>query len=246
MVRQQKNVHIIPMGLEIDRVIAGLKQYPTNYAVFIYGTNTKLDVEQKARINGKKIEKMINATVTVKNEYIDYNDFNIAFNKLFDIFRSLRKEGYTIYLNLSSGSSVIGSAALIVSFMTGAVPYYVYPSRYNVSKTTTVLSKGFENIIQLPTMMIETPDEQEIMVLRALNKMGDGVEKQNELIGDLEENGFFPPRKEKEDQARYTARKRAKLNRTLFNLGSKNLVELKKKGRNVKVTLTPSGLLFSG
>jgi hypothetical protein len=240
-----KNVHVIPMGLEIDRVIAGLKEYPTNYAIFIYGTNAKLDVEQKARNNGKKIEKMINATVTVKNEFVDYSDFNSAFNKLLELFNELKDERYTIYVNLSSGSHIIGSATLIVSFMTGAIPYYIYPGKYNISKTTTVLSKGYEDIIQLPTMTIEMPGEHEKMVLFALKKKGGFVSKQNELMEILEQESFFPIRKEKEDQKRFLARKRAKLNRTLLNLSKRNFVILKKKGRNVKVTLTPSGHLFS-
>ena len=56
--------------------------------------------------------------------------------------------------------------------MTGAIPFYIYPAKYNISKTTTVLSKGYDNIIQLPTMMIEAPSDIEIMVLRAPKKRG--------------------------------------------------------------------------
>lgn len=241
----KKNVHIIPMGLEIDRVIAGLKEYPTNYAIFIYGTNPKLDVEQKARINGKKIEKMINATVTVRNEFIDHSDFQIAFNKIFDIFKDLKKDGYNIFINLSSGSRIISSAALIVAYMTDSIPYYISPSKYNLSKTTTVLTKGYENIFQLPTMTIERPTGQEILVLNGLKKKGGGVEKQNDLIPYLETHGFFSEQKDREDSKRYQARMRAKLNRTLEKLSQKNFVILKKEGRTVKVNLTNSGKLFT-
>ncbi|UCH89049.1 MAG: hypothetical protein JSV49_12590 [Thermoplasmata archaeon] len=232
------------MGLEIDRVLAGLRHYPTNFAVFIYGTNPKLDVEQKARSNGKKIEKMINATVNVRHEFVDHYDFQNAFNKLFEIFNSLKDDGYNIYVNLSSGSRIISSAALLVSFMTDSIPYYVYPTKYNISKTTTVLSKGYENVVQLPIMAIDTPSDKEIMVLNALKKSGGSISKQNELIPILENLQFFTPKKEREDMKRYNARLRAKLNRFISNLAKRNFVALKKEGRTVTVTLTHSGQLF--
>jgi hypothetical protein len=244
MKSSKKNVHIVPLGLEIDRVLAGLKQYPTNYAVFIYGTNPKLEVEQKARSNGKKIEKMVNATISVRNEFVDHYDFNNAFNKLYDIFKSLQEEGYDIYLNLSSGSRIVSSAALILAYTVGATPYYIYPTKYNISKTTTVISKGYEGIFQLPKMTIETPTNEELIVLNAIKKKGGSVNKQNQLIQLLEEQRFFPKPHEKEDNKKYMARLRAKLNRNLINLAKRNFVELKKEGRNVKVTLTTSGKLF--
>jgi hypothetical protein len=244
MENQQKNVHIIPIGLEIDRVLAGLKQYPTNYAVFLYGTNPKLDVEQKARNNGKKIEKMINATVTVRNEYVDHHDFKNAFHKLNDLFSDLNDEGYRIYVNISSGSRIVSSAAIVIAFMTNSIPYYIYPSKYNIPKTTTVLSKGYEDIIQIPTMTIESPTEKERLILNALLKKGGEVEKQNELISNLESQDFFPMQNEREENKKYVARKRAKLNRYLLNLSRRNFVSLKKEGRNVKVGITESGILF--
>jgi hypothetical protein len=244
MAEMERNVHVIPMGLEIDRVLAGLREYPTNYAVFIYGTNPKLDVEQKARSNGKKIEKMINATVSVSNEFVDYHDFHNAFNKLYEIFTKLSSEGYKIYVNLSSGSRIISSAALMVAFMTNSNPYYIFPAKYNISKTTTVLSKGYDGIVKLPIMTISKPTDHEILVLNSLKKAGGSVKKQNELIPLLDTTGFFTDKRDREDIRRYTARKRAKLNRNVNKLAAKNLIELKKEGRNVTMTITTTGELF--
>jgi len=101
--------------------------------------------------------------------------------------------------------------------------------------------------MEIPSVTILGPTKNEEELLRALGRMGGSARHETSLIPHLETvRGFFKPKKEGESKRSYLARKRAHLSRSLKNLEKEGYINLTKRGRYVNVTLTETGMLFSG
>lgn len=246
MVEDKLRVHVVPMGLEIDRVIGGLKNYPTNRLILLYGRETGSEIEIKARSNGDKIKEMVKATVDVEESEMDIFDFYSCTRSMRTMLDGLRNDGYDVFVNLSTGNRVITSAALLACFMTGAVPYYVHPKRYSIPEDQEVLSHGVDRVIAIPSVSIAGPGPSEERILRVIARMGGSARHETSLINPLDdEGGFFKDKKDSESKKAYLARKRAHLSRMLRTLEKKGYIQLLKKGKYVRVILTDTGRLFA-
>ncbi len=243
MLEMTKTVHVVPMGLEVDRILEGFRRYPTNYAVFIQGKARRLKVEQLARRNAREVKDQIKSTIKVDIMELNLYDFEEAFVEIKKLFDDLNENGYQIYVNISTGTRIVSSAALLACHMCGAIPYYVVPREYTLPKGKYVLTKGVKDVVELPSLGINTPTDKEHVVLKALLDKGKSVNAQKELL-DAVPKSFFDDRKEGEDPSQFKARKRAKLNRVIKQLGEKGFVTMNKLGRNVEVALTDSGKML--
>lgn len=244
---EKRTVHIIPMGLEVDRVLGGLKEFPTNSAIFLYGTNRDSDIERKARKNGDLIREKVSATIDIRERELDIFDFYASTISIVHLMQELIDGGAEVFVNLSTGNRIVSSAALLACYMTGSNPYYVKPLSYSMPPENAVLSKGVESVQRLPSVRILGPSSRGEAVLRTISSMGGSVKYETSLIQPLEsEKGFFDERKETESRRSYLARKRAHLSRMLRSLEKDGYIELTKRGRYVSVSLTNSGKLFSG
>ncbi|MEA3557694.1 MAG: DUF6293 family protein [Candidatus Thermoplasmatota archaeon] len=247
MDEESQVVHIVPMGLEVDRVIGGLKRFPTNKLILIYGVDSTSEIEKKARANGKKIREMVKATMDVEEIEMDIFDFYSGTRKLRGLFEDLGKKGHSIQVNISTGNRIITSAALLACFMTGANPYYVRPLKYSIPEDQEVLSHGVDRVIAIPSVSINGPSPSEQAVLEVLGNMGGSARHETSLIAPLDDIGdLFKEKKDGESKKVYLARKRAHLSRVLRNLERKGYIRLVQKGRYVRVNLTDTGKLFSG
>jgi hypothetical protein len=237
--------HVVPMGLEVDRVIGGFKQYPTNTAVLVKGPDSRSKVERIVEKNIEQIIKMVSHTINVEVVSVDIHDFEKAFVAMRQIYGQKKDEGFLVYVNLSTGTRIVSSAALIAAFLDGATPYYVTPDEYNLPEGQRVLSTGVKDVVRIPTLGVLEPSRFECTVLSALDEKGGGVDRENELFDVLGKKRFFSKKKEGEDRRSYDARRRAKLNRTIKGLEDKGFVTTSKRGRSHAVQLTESGRLFS-
>jgi len=243
----KQRIHVVPMGLEVDRVIGGLKRFPTNRVILLYGIDRSSEIEKKARSNGERIKEMVKATMDVEEIEMDIFDFYCGTRKLKELFHDLKQKGFSVHVNLSTGNRIITSAALLACFMTEANPYYVHPVKYSIPEDQEVLSHGVDRVIAIPSVSIAGPSLSEETVLRVLGGLGGSARHETSLIAPLDELGdFFSEKKDKESKKAYLARKRAHLSRVLRNLEGKGYIRLSKKGKYVKVNLTDTGKLFSG
>lgn len=240
-----RRAHVIPIGLEVDRILAGFKEYPANYAIFVKSKKIGSDVEKIARENAESVKEKIKYTAEVEDIELDYHDFKTSFVEFKKLFEVLQDRGYSVYVNLSSGTRIVASAALIASFLSGARPYYVVPKKYNYPKEKTVLSEGAEKVLTIPTLDVTLPSDEEIKILQALSEAGGRVSKQVDLIPFLEGKELFPDQKFMEDEVGYLKRKKAKLSRHLGEMVDKGFVKLSGNGKYTSVELTASGELFS-
>jgi hypothetical protein len=239
--------HIIPMGLEIDRVLGGLRKFPTNRAIFLYGKDKEGGIEKKARENGRRIKEMVSATIQIEDRELDIFDFYDASRELREMIDDLVADGHSVYVNLSTGNRIVTSAALLACFMTNSHPYYVRPESYSIPGDQFVLSHGVSAVIEIPSVTILGPSGTGIKVLKVLGTQGGSVRYETSLLPYLEVLGdFFKERKEGETKKAYMARKKAHLSRVLKGLEKEGYVNLTRKGKYVSVSLTETGLLFSG
>jgi hypothetical protein len=239
--------HIIPMGLEVDRVLGGLRMFPTNRAIFLYGNDLASDIERKARENGKRIREMVSATIQIEDRELDIFDFYDAARKLRELIEDLADEGHRVYVNLSTGNRIVTSAALLACFMTNSHPYYVKPEKYSIPEDQFVLSHGVAGVMEIPSVSILGPSDAGVEVLKVLSSQGGSVRYETSLIPHLDLAGdFFKERNEGETKKAYMARKKAHLSRVLKGLEKEGYVSLSRRGKYVSVNLTETGLLFSG
>ncbi|MGA1847976.1 MAG: DUF6293 family protein [Thermoplasmatota archaeon] len=239
--------HIIPMGLEVDRVLGGLRMFPTNRAIFLYGSDRGSEIEKKARENGRRIKEMVSATIRIEDRELDIFDFYDAARKLRELIEGLTGEGHSVYINLSTGNRIVTSAALLACFMTNSHPYYVRPERYSIPEDQFVLSHGVAGVMEIPSVTILGPSGAGVKVLKVLSSQGGSVRYETSLIPQLEMVGdFFKERNEGETKKAFMARKKAHLSRVLKGLGKEGYVSLVRRGKYVSVSLTETGLLFSG
>jgi hypothetical protein len=247
MIEGHRTVHIIPMGLELDRVLGGLKKYPSNRAILIFGTDTESNIERRSRENGDRIIDMVKATIDVEIMEFDIFDFYTSTSKFTGLFRNLKENGWDVYVNISTGNRIVSYAAVLSCFMTDAHPYYVIPESYSIPLDQQVLSTGIREVMELPTVKIIGPSEQEKVILRVLGQSGGFVRHETALIPELESiRDFFPSMKIGESKRAHTARKRSYLSRLLKSMERRGYVILAKKGKFVSVSLTKSGGLFCG
>jgi hypothetical protein len=245
MANHSKITHVIPMGLEIDRVIGGIRRFPSNHVIFVYSKNRELEVEQMSRENAKKIKETIQPLADVEEIELDYHDFKSSFKVFNELFRELKDEGYEVYFNTSAGTRVVSSAGLIAAFLTGVNPYYVIPETYELPEGKTVLSTGVRDVKALPVMDVTTPKPGEVIILRALGSHEGRIEKQVDLIPTLESMDFFDEKGDIEDDKDYKARQKSKLSQHLKNMRDKGFVKIEKRGKYDRLNLTESGELFS-
>ncbi len=248
IIMQEKGtkVHVIPMGLEIDRVLGGLKEFPTNRAILLYGTDQDSDIEMRARVNGARIKEKVSATIDIEEIELDIFDFFESTRKIVQMLEGLKNEGHSVYVNLSTGNRIVTSAALLACYMTGSHPYYVRPVSYSIPSDKEVLSHGVSSVMEIPSVRIIGPTGQGQKLLRILASHGGSVRHETALIQPLEDvPDFFDERKDTESKRSYLARKRAHLSRVLRSLEKEGYVSLNRKGRYVNVNITDPGRLFS-
>jgi hypothetical protein len=247
MIKEGTKVHVIPMGLEIDRVLGGLKEFPTNKAILIYGTDRGSDIERRARKNGDRIKEKVSATIDIEELELDIFDFFESTRVMVHLMMKLKREGNSVYVNLSTGNRIVTSAALLACYMTGSHPYYVKPESYSIPSDKEVLSVGVSSVMEIPSVKIVGPSEKGQVMLRTLASQGGTVRHETALIQPLEAVGdFFDERRDMESKKAYLARRRSHLSRVLKTLERDGYVELSRKGRFVNVNITDSGKLFSG
>ncbi len=247
MTLERKSIHIVPMGLEVDRVLGGLKEFPTNRAIFLYGKDEGTGIERRARRNGERIRQMVSATIDVSEMEVNLFDFQECTEVLRELFSEHSSQGSEVYVNISTGNRIVSSAALLAAFMTGAHPYYVRPQSYSIPDDQEVLSNGVSGVMLIPSVSVKGPTATEQSVLRALRAEGGNVRHETSLIPLLEgTEGFFDERKDNESKRSFIARKRAQISRLLRGMEKGGYVSLAKRGRYVNVSLTDSGRLFSG
>lgn len=180
-------VHIIPAGLEYDRVIKPLfKDFTVLKAYLLIHDSKKSDVdfgEQREAVK-KFLKSIRKVPIEWEEIYLDIYDFNDTFKTLYKLINKEVKAGNPVYINVSSAAKILQVALTMAAFLNkkygDVVLFYVEPERYYEGE------------------LIDT-------VFELLNKNGDEgktVKKLKELAREIEVHGMaagesriheFPP-----------------------------------------------------
>ncbi len=186
------NVHIIPIGLEIDRATLPLKEYKAD-RVYLLAPDYRDAIDNYFL---EEVKAGLDSGVEVIVEGYDrWDNFHEIMSRFCEILK--REQGNNVFVNISSGGKLPGIAGTIAAMMFNATPYYVVPERYEnrVKKQST---SGYRKVIPLPEYRISPPEERLVEALRIIN----GYERtsQKTLSRELVERGLLRDKDEREKE----------------------------------------------
>ena len=227
------NVHIIPIGLEIDRATLPLKEYKAD-RVYLLAQDYGGSIEKYFLENVKAgLDKGVEVIV---EGYVNWDNFNEIMSKFCEILK--RERGNKVFVNVSSGGKLPGIAGTIAAMMFDATPYYVVPERYENRKEEQSTS-GYRKVISLPEYRISPPQEGLIEALRII----DNYERtsQKALSAELVEQGLLRDKDEKGKVLNVKAMHVLFRRQFLRPLLDKGWVEIEGQRRAAKLSLTEEG-----
>ena len=179
-------VHIAPVGFEIDRIIIPARKMRADKVWLIAHTNLSQD---KARPFLEKIRKIL------EKRDIEVQELNADRYRLFDIVKKVKEiiveeKEHDIYLNVASGSKIhaVGMmmATMIFDDRSNLHPFYAQAKDYHHTKVSEPQTTGIEEIHDLPTYRIHTPQKKHLDALKILVEH-DGKMKKKEMAEIAEE-----------------------------------------------------------
>ena len=227
------NVHIIPIGLEIDRATLPLGEYKAD-RVYLIAPDYGDDIDDYFLDN---VKAGMPAGVEVIVEGYDRWD---NFHEIMSIFCEImkRERGNEVFVNVSSGGRLPGIAGTIAAMMFDATPYYVVPQRYKEREKEQITS-GYRKVIPLPEYRISPPEEGLIEALRIV----DIYERtsQKALSNELVEMGLLRDKDEKGKVLNVKAMHVLFRRQFLRPLLDRGWVEMEGQRRAAKLSLTEEG-----
>jgi hypothetical protein len=235
----KRSLQIILTGWEWDRILYGLKEYPPKKVIFVCPKN-ELNRSKWGDITNGMVKKMIDRIKDIMESqivFVNYYDFYDCMKGLSKIIYDNIGKYDDISINISTGTRVLSTAAVLVSQYYPVELFYVVPERYNISKETPFLTSGAQEIVKLPTfnireLVIPTKRQKEIF-----ENLNDGETVFSELIKRYaQKRGITQTR-------RKTAELRSALFYHLKKLKDKRLIEMRVEGNRLIISMTNTGML---
>ena len=169
-------VHIAPVGYEVDRVVLPAKERRADKVILLIHDKPNEDLALKfyEQIT-TKLEKQ---NIEVVKEYHDRLD-------LFQIIKTVKnliyqEKGNFISVNLASGSKIQAIGCMMACMMfnddKNVKPFYVEAKEY-LGFSGKPISKGIEEIKDIPTYEIQKPTERYIKALKIIVEKGGKISK---------------------------------------------------------------------
>ncbi|RLI93374.1 MAG: hypothetical protein DRO89_00175 [Candidatus Altiarchaeales archaeon] len=185
------DVHIVPIGLEIDRAVMPLKKLNADKVYLLTqekenGASRYFLTEIRKRIEGDCPH--LKGGIIIE-KYEEWNDLSGIMSKICEIVRYERLQGNRVFINISSGGKLTGIAGAIISLMYDVRAYYVIPEVYNDRERREPLTTGYRTTLELPKFRIEKPDDRLVYVLWIINKYGRTTQKK--IVEELIDKGLM-------------------------------------------------------
>ena len=209
-------VHVSTVGKTSEPILNGFRTHIVDHQILLFSKETA-DVARriKQQIESLSARKMC--------ELVEVDPFNMhdIVSKILSEWRRFR--GSEFYVNITGGTNIMASSALVACFMTGANAYYMKES---ASKEAQPIANSIVRI-PVPRVSLDSLDSTQTEILRHILDCGGSVDKANvslsEKIGDAPQLISYH----------------------LKELKRKELVDVVLKGREKTVTLTDSGRFYA-
>ena len=187
-----KNIHLMPMGYEHERVVKPAKDYDADCVILIHydpgpAATGKNVIEPK--YHDQVREELEKAGIQVEEVRCDIFDLYSSLGTIARLAAEFKTDN--VYVNLASGSKVTAIGGMIACMATGAIPYYVKADSYAGNPEQEPVAWDATDVVQLPKYPIDPPDEQHIACLDYIKKH-QPVTKQNLIdFGETEKLPFY-------------------------------------------------------
>ncbi len=211
-------VHIATVGLTEEPIIHGMNAYPVDKLILLHSN------DDKSKENSLEIVKVAEKMKIICEVHeVDAFDLENVIISIMDLHKKHRQDNLSI--NLTGGTKVMASAALLSGYILGVRIYYIQDGSIEKNQ-----GKGIKELtIELPVPKTNIDDLEET--------------QRNILSYVYQENGLL----ERANTAIHEALKISKQNASyhLKQLEDKELISLTIDGRNKIVKLTNTGKLFA-
>lgn len=189
---RERNILIVPIGLEVSRVIEGCKSYPVNVIYLLYNPskgNEKYAVEQFSHQFANLVKTKIRTSFNlIEEEKVNLGRFYESFGKLQEIYQKEQKTGLlnNIYINISTASKVFATAASLFASLhsENCIIFYLKTNNYVLLEylakkgkskgeletkfKETGLTKGPFTIEEIPILPVTWFKDEEAKVLQVI------------------------------------------------------------------------------
>lgn len=153
MIKEERRVMIIPIGLELERAIVGVSDYNPDIIYIIYSNKDERNVENKIDDESEKFKELF--VDKIRGLWI-YEEIGIDVTNLSECTNLLRKiilkefnikQNTYFYINISSSSKIFSFASFYLAgkYYENILLFYVKPSHYLMIDFVTI----FQNLISL-------------------------------------------------------------------------------------------------
>lgn len=153
-----ERVHIVPFGVERDRIIEPVVEYGADTAVLL----DYLTGPAPARPDVEELNEVFEEH-GIANEHRD-----VSVTDLFDALAVVGEaildyEDDEVYVNLATGSKPVAIGGMIACMTLGAHPYYVEAEQHGTHQGP--LPQGLHSIDAIPSYPMDRPEHQHLRVM---------------------------------------------------------------------------------
>lgn len=240
-----QKVHITSVGFEVDRVVLPVEKFGADRVIIVTNVGEK-GVYRKMIDEVKRRLKARSPRMPVLEAPLPIFDMSALIAGLGRIVRRETGAGNTVFINISVGTRLFGTAGYIVALMYGAVPFYAEVEKYRTKAEDFLdrkgrplgISKGVKKVHVLPRPEIQFPSTDLVAALSLLEGLG-GEAKEGHLIAALEDGGLM---RDVRDGGRISKRARAYFMRHFGDpLKERDWIEARGSRRSATLCLTQKG-----
>ena len=211
-------IHIATVGLTKEPILQGVNAYPIDKLILLHSN------DDKSKENSHEIASAVKELkIECEIAEVDAFDLEDVLISIMNIHKKYAQEDLSI--NLTGGTKVMASAALLAGYILGLRVYYIQDGSIDKNKGKYIKERTIE--LPVPRVNIHDLEQTQKDILSYIFKEGGRLEKANTVLHEV--------LKITKQNASYH----------LKQLTKKDLISLTIDGRNKIVKLTNTGKLFA-
>jgi len=222
--------HVVFVGHHKDRLMESINRYrkfPIQRVTLVLG-NDDSSGERISHKVAEKVKRELSPLFEVSIIRVDKRNIMKAASQIVDLIQKERQMGYRCILNISGSLRTFSIAAYIAGCLTQS-PMITSIPRYDDADQEV----GLEEIIELPTIPVQYPKKDQVLLLDAIASSSGYLE---DLILELNPRAKESPGK--------LAKERSRLIHHLNKIEEMGFVTKEKIGKQVMFSLSPLGRIY--